>query len=259
MEFSIETEANNVANSMSNRPGVGFARRRASVDNDGSVGPVRNQERKVRPFDQERRMAALHWRSGGHEIFAARPDQRGQLQQAGGRLALQDRQPGHAARVQIGGTPLMLNGMIYATAGTRRSVIALKADTGELVWVHSEFEGQRAVNSPRQLSGRGLSSWSVGKGDDRILYVTTGYRLLALDAKTGNLIPSFGKGGKVDLKVGVVYGNGQQIDLEKGDAGLHSTPIVAGDVVIVGMAMKEGMTVVTHNNVKGQVRAFDDD
>src|SRR5262249_38957539 len=56
MEFSIETEANNVANSMSNRPGVGFARRRASVDNDGSVGTVRNQERKVRPFDQERRM-----------------------------------------------------------------------------------------------------------------------------------------------------------------------------------------------------------
>src|SRR6266545_4289735 len=158
---------------------------------------------------------------------------------------------------KLEGTPLMVNGMIYATAGTRRSVIALKADTGELVWVHSEFEGQRAVNSPRQLSGRGLSYWSDGKGDDRILYVTTGYRLLALDAKTGNLIPSFGKGGKVDLKVGVVYGNGQQIDLEKGDAGLHSTPIVAGDVVIVGMAMKEGMTVVTHNNVKGQVRAFD--
>jgi quinoprotein glucose dehydrogenase len=45
--------------------------------------------------------------------------------------------------------------------------------------------------------------------------------------------------------------------LEKGDAGLHSTPIVAGDVVIIGMAMKEGMTVVSHNNVKGQVRAFD--
>jgi len=158
---------------------------------------------------------------------------------------------------KLEGTPLMVNGMIYATAGTRRSVVALKADTGEMVWVHAEFEGQRAINSPRQLSGRGLSYWTDGKGDDRILYVTTGYRLIALDAKTGNLIPSFGKGGKVDLKVGVVYGDGKQIDLEKGDAGLHSTPIVAGDVVIVGMAMKEGMTVVSHNNVKGQVRAFD--
>jgi quinoprotein glucose dehydrogenase len=158
---------------------------------------------------------------------------------------------------KLEGTPLMVKGMIYATAGTRRSVVALKADTGELVWVHAEFEGQRAINSPRQLSGRGLSYWTDGKGDDRILYVTTGYRLIALDAKTGNRISSFGKDGMVDLKVGVVYGNGQQIDLEKGDAGLHSTPIVAGDVVVIGMAMKEGMTVVSHNNVKGQVRAFD--
>jgi quinoprotein glucose dehydrogenase len=158
---------------------------------------------------------------------------------------------------KLEGTPLMVKGMIYATAGTRRSVVALKADTGELVWVHAEFEGQRAVNSPRQLSGRGLSYWTDSKGDDRILYVTTGYRLIALDAKSGNRIPSFGKDGIVDLKVGVVYGTGQQIDLEKGDAGLHSTPIVAGDVVIVGMAMKESGTGVTHNNVKGQVRAFD--
>ncbi len=157
---------------------------------------------------------------------------------------------------KLEGTPLMVNGMIYATGGTRRSVFALKADTGELVWVHAEFEGQRAVNSPRQLSGRGVSYWTDGK-EERILYVTTGYRLIALDAKTGTRIPSFGKDGVVDLKVGVLYGTGQQIDLETGDVGLHATPVVVNDVVIVGMAMKEGMTVKTHNNTKGQVRAFD--
>jgi quinoprotein glucose dehydrogenase len=157
---------------------------------------------------------------------------------------------------KLEGTPLMVKGMLYATAGTRRSVVRLRADTGELVWVHAEFEGQRAVHSPRQLSGRGLSYWTDGK-EERILYVTTGYRLIALDAKTGNRIPNFGKDGVVDLKVGVVYGTGQQIDLETGDAGLHSTPTVVKDVVIVGMAMKEGMTVKTHNNTKGQVRAFD--
>jgi quinoprotein glucose dehydrogenase len=150
----------------------------------------------------------------------------------------------------------MVKGMIYTTAGTRRSIIALRAETGELVWTHAEFEGQRAVNSPRQLSGRGLSYWTDGR-EERILYVTTGYRLIALDARTGGRIPSFGKDGVVDLKVGAVYGNGQQIDLETGDSGLHSTPIVVKDTVIVGMAMKEGFTVKTHNNVKGQVRAFD--
>jgi len=157
---------------------------------------------------------------------------------------------------KLEGTPLVIKGIMYATGGTRRAVFALRADTGELLWTHSEFEGARAVNSPRQLSGRGVSYWTDGK-EERILYVTTGYRLTALDAKTGNRISSFGKDGVVDLKVGVVSGSGQQIDLETGDAGLHSTPTVVKDVVIVGMAMKEGMTVKTHNNTKGQVRAFD--
>jgi quinoprotein glucose dehydrogenase len=157
---------------------------------------------------------------------------------------------------KLEGTPLMVKGILYGTGGTRRDVFALRADTGEMLWVHPEFEGQRAVNSPRQLSGRGVSYWTDGK-EERIIYVTTGYRLVALDAKTGNRVASFGKDGMVDLKVGVMYGNGQQIDLESGDAGLHSTPTVVKDVVMVGMAMKEGMTIKTHNNTKGQVRAFD--
>ena len=157
---------------------------------------------------------------------------------------------------KLEGTPLMVKGILYATGGTRRSVFALRAETGELLWTHSEFEGNRAVNAPRQLSGRGLSYWTDGK-DERILYVTPGYRLLELDAKTGQRISGFGKDGLVDLKVGVVHGTGQQIDLETGDAGLHSTPTVVKDVVIVGMSMKEGMTVKTHDNSKGQVRAFD--
>ena len=158
---------------------------------------------------------------------------------------------------KLEGTPLVVKGILYATGGTRRSVFALKADTGELLWVHAEFEGERAVKAPRQLSGRGVSYWTDGRGDERIIYVTTGYRLVALNAKTGTPIPSFGKDGVVDLKVGMVTGTGQQIDLVNGEAGLHATPTVVKDVVIVGSSFKEGMTVVTHNNTKGVVRAFD--
>jgi len=44
-------------------------------------------------------------------------------------------------------------------------------------------------------------------------------------------VPSFGKGGVVDLKAGVVYGDGKPIDLEKGEIGLHSTPTVVKDVI----------------------------
>jgi quinoprotein glucose dehydrogenase len=158
---------------------------------------------------------------------------------------------------KLEGTPLVVKGVLYTTGGTRRSVVALDAKTGEVIWTHSFREGRRAAVSPRQLSGRGVAFWTDGKGDDRVLYVTTGYRLIALDAKTGGVIPSFGRNGIVDLKEGAVLGAGKQIDLETGEIGIHSTPVVVKDIVIVGAAMREGATVGTHNNTKGLVRAFD--
>ncbi len=82
------------------------------------------------------------------------------------------------------------------------------------------------MHAPRQLSGRGLSYWTDGRGDDRVIYVTPGYRLVSLNAKTGQPIPGFGTNGIVDMKVGAVFGKGQQIDLETGEIGLHSTPTV---------------------------------
>src|SRR5579863_5581949 len=96
-------------------------------------------------------------------------------------------------------TPLMAKGVLYSVAGTRRAVVALDAATGELLWTHSENEGQRGTVAPRQLSGRGLSYWSSGN-EERILYVTPGYRLVCLNAKTGQRVSTFGKDGIVDLK-----------------------------------------------------------
>jgi quinoprotein glucose dehydrogenase len=158
---------------------------------------------------------------------------------------------------KLEGTPLAINGVLYATGGTRRSVVALDGKTGEEIWQHSLREGKRAGISPRQLSGRGLSYWTDGRGDERILYVTTGYRLVELNAKTGAMISSFGSNGIVDLKVGAVFGNRQPIDLETGEIGWHATPAIVKDVAIVGSSFREGATVPTHNNTKGLVRAFD--
>src|SRR6195256_4809659 len=158
---------------------------------------------------------------------------------------------------KLEGTPLMVKGVLYTTGGTRRSVIALDAKTGETIWTHSLREGKRAAVSPRQLSGRGVSYWTDGKGDERIVYVSTGFRLVELNAKTGAVIPSFAGDGILDIKVGVVKGNNEQIDLEAGEIGIHAAPTVTGDVVIVGSSMREGATVPTHNNTKGVVRAYD--
>ena len=58
---------------------------------------------------------------------------------------------------KLEGTPLVVNGVLYTTGGTRRAVVALDAATGELRWTHAEREGARAAASPRQLSGRGVA------------------------------------------------------------------------------------------------------
>jgi quinoprotein glucose dehydrogenase len=67
--------------------------------------------------------------------------------------------------------------------------------------------------------------------------------MIALNAKTGVMINGFGTGGVVDLKQGVQHGNRQPIDPETGEIGLHATPAIANDVVVVGSSFREGQTV----------------
>jgi quinoprotein glucose dehydrogenase len=150
-------------------------------------------------------------------------------------------------------TPLMVGGVLYTTAGSRRAVVALDAATGEMIWMHSEREGKRADTAPRKLSGRGLAYWTDGRNDSRILYVTPGYQLVALDAKTGVLVSSFGKNGIVDLKLE----DDQVMDLVNGEIGLHAAPIVAKNVVVVGAAHLPGSSPKSRQNEKGYVRGFD--
>src|SRR5215468_2347934 len=159
---------------------------------------------------------------------------------------------GNRPEYKLEGTPLMVNGVVYATAGSRRAAIALDAVTGELLWVHGEHEGERGGAAPRQLSGRGLAYWTDGR-EERIIYVTPGYRLLALDAKTGAPVASFGNAGVVDLKLD----DDQTMDLVTGEVGLHSAPTVAGNTIIVGAAHLSGSVPRGKTNVKGYVRGFD--
>ena len=149
-------------------------------------------------------------------------------------------------------TPLMAGGVLYSTAGTRRAVIALDAASGELLWMHSEHEGARGDAAPRRFSGRGLAYWTDGR-DARILYVTPGYRLVALNAKTGVPVDDFGTHGVVDLRLD----DDQEMDLVTADIGLHATPVVARDVVVIGAAHLGSFAPKSRRNVKGYVRGFD--
>ena len=61
-------------------------------------------------------------------------------------------------------TPLMVGGVVYSVAGSRRAVVALDAATGEVLWTHRGLvEGARGDAAPRKLSGRGLAYWTDGK------------------------------------------------------------------------------------------------
>ena len=149
-------------------------------------------------------------------------------------------------------TPLMIGGVVYSTVGSRRAVIAFDAGTGELLWMHRLDEGERGAGAPRRLSGRGLAFRDDG-GDGQIFYVTPGYRLIGLDAATGQRLAGFGTDGIVDLKQNF----DQDIDLVTGEAGLHAAPIVAGDTIVVGAAHLPGGSPRSMRNVKGYVRGYD--
>jgi quinoprotein glucose dehydrogenase len=144
--------------------------------------------------------------------------------------------------------------VLYTTAGTRRAAVALNAATGEMLWMHTEDEGVRGENAPRIGAGRGLAYWaSANSADRRVIYVTPGYRMLALDARTGVPIPSFGRDGAVDLKLE----DDQDVNLDTTELGLNATPLVVGDVIVVGAAHRPGASPRTMRNAKGYVRGYD--
>ena len=152
-------------------------------------------------------------------------------------------------------TPLMVDGVLYSTAGLRRAVIAADAGTGELLWMHRLDEGERAEVAPRRRSGRGLAYRDNG-GDGEIFYVTPGYRLIGSECEDRRAAcPSFGEDGIVDL----MQNMDQDIDPLSGEIGLHATPLVAGDTIVVGAAHVPGGRPRSMRNTKGYIRGFDAD
>ncbi len=151
-------------------------------------------------------------------------------------------------------TPLYVNNVLYSTAGMRRALVAIDPVSGEMLWMYREDEGARGTAGARQGAGRGLSYWESEDGTDRrILYVTPGYRMIALDAETGERVNSFGVDGVVDLKQNF----DQDIDPIDSNVGLNATPLVVGDVVVVGASHRPSTPADTRWDTRGYVRGFD--
>ncbi len=149
-------------------------------------------------------------------------------------------------------TPIMVHGVLYTAAGGQRVVAAIDAATGQQLWIWMGMdEGGRDRSAPRRNAGRGVAYWTDGQ-DERIFVVTTGFYLVALDAKTGVPAASFGVNGAVDLmkELNVPFDHVTHI-------GNSSPPMVYKDTVIVPPALEEGFTPVSMRNTPGYVMAFD--
>ena len=148
-------------------------------------------------------------------------------------------------------TPLMVNGILYFTAGPRRTVVAANAGTGETLWTWRPDEGERFDRAPRKVH-RGVAYWSDGK-EERIVVVTPGFQLVSLDARTGDQVEGFGDGGILDLF--------KQLDNDSGldptgKIGNSSPPVISNDVIVVGPALTPGGRV-NKANVKADIMGFD--
>jgi quinoprotein glucose dehydrogenase len=147
-------------------------------------------------------------------------------------------------------TPLMVGGNLYFTAGTGRTVVCANALTGETLWLYRGDD--TAERGAVRANNRGVSYWSDGRGDDRILYVTPGYQLVALNAHTGVPIAAFGANSHVDLWQGL-----DRPKVENGTIGATSPPIIIRDVAVVGAALKVGVALPKKENTPGYIRGYD--
>ena len=157
-----------------------------------------------------------------------------------------------AETVTTQATPIMVNGVLYFTAGQRRTVVAANAATGETLWTWRPDEGERFTRAPRKIH-RAVGYWADDRGEGRIIVVTPGFQLVSLDARTGQPSPGFGENGIVDLFKEV---DDTRFPDLTGALGNSSPPVIIGDTVVIGPAMLVG-TRVNKANPKADVMAFD--
>jgi glucose dehydrogenase len=168
--------------------------------------------------------------------------------------------PDHAVRDKHGdidpswyheGTPIMVNGVLY-TSTSLSQVAAIDAATGKTKWVFDPGAHRLGMPTNNGWLHRGVAYWRDGPDgkDERIIMLTVHASMLALDAKTGRPIESFGDRGTVDLVAGLrrpavprwVYGN-------------TSPPVIVGDVIVVGSSILD--YPVPGGLPPGDVRGFD--
>ncbi len=161
---------------------------------------------------------------------------------------------GPAPEFYFKATPLMVKGILYTTAGLSRTVAAIDGQNGETIWTYRFDEKERKSSVPRQNSGRGVAYWSAPGGSEaRVIFITPGFQLVALNAVNGVPIVNFGKAGIVDLR----QGSDKTGYLLEAPIGSTSPPVIVNDVIIIGSSFPVGLAPASKNQVRGDILGYD--
>ena len=191
-----------------------------------------NANARYSPLDQITRAnvgqlrVAWRWTSPDEELMAREPQIRTWVNQA---------------------TPLMIGGVLYVSTSASQ-VAAIDAISGRTLWVHDPKIWIHGTPTNFGYVHRGVAYWTDGR-DARILIGTGNAYLVALDARTGAPITSFGVEGRVDLTEGL----GRSVDRRWYT--VTSPPLVIRDLVIVGSSIEA--RPLSPEMPPGHVRAFD--
>ncbi len=146
-------------------------------------------------------------------------------------------------------TPILVSGQLVFCSPYNR-VFSLDPFTGGELW---QFDAKidRDARVSNEFNCRGVAAGLVapsGHCGERIFMATNDARLIALDSKTGQRCHHFGTRGEVDLSSGVGKLR------HPGEYQVTSPPAVAGGVVVVGSAVRDGSRV---DAPSGVVRGYD--
>ena len=133
--------------------------------------------------------------------------------------------------------PIVVDRTLYAFSPDG-NVIALDAATGQQKWSY------KLAQTPRG-GGRGITYWTDGR--DRRLIVPANFYVYALNPDTGQPIPGFGDGGKIDIRVGL-----RDPDPAKNEMRISSPPSLYKDIFIVNGGVPENSP-----SVPGDIRGYD--
>ena len=145
-------------------------------------------------------------------------------------------------------TPLMIDNTLYVSTMYTR-VVALDAGTGEELWAFDPraYEGGASGAPPGGFKHRGVAVH--GDGDEMRIFLNSRDKLYAIDAKSGELVATFGDDGQVPLTEGFP----NDVSAEEFDQ--TSPPVVFEDLVIVGSRVPDR---IQHRfDTPGSVQAFD--